>query len=145
MTFSPDNIPISITGSSAPVLHSEIPQGLADYPTQTVEDPKVAASFLFDSILLTNPGEKLSDPNFGVGLRSFLFEPENSFFDLQTTISRQLSKYAVGIKINNVSVDLDNVDSNAVSVSIKYLNPNKTIEEYLLNADLGSTPSAVYV
>tara|TARA_R110000796_G_scaffold238882_1_gene359387 strand:+ start:280 stop:717 length:438 start_codon:yes stop_codon:yes gene_type:complete len=145
VTFSPNNIPISITGSQAPVLHSEIPQGLSDAANPTITDPKVAANFLFENILMTNPGEKLSDPNFGVGLRSFLFEPQNSFYDLESAIGSQLSQYAQGIQILNVAVDLSGVDANSVAISIKYLNPNKTIEEYLLSADLGSQPSAVYV
>tara|TARA_R110000822_G_scaffold113975_6_gene245373 strand:+ start:1855 stop:2292 length:438 start_codon:yes stop_codon:yes gene_type:complete len=145
MSFSPNDIPISITGSQTPVLHSEIPQGLSDYANPTVTDPKVAANFLFQNILLTNPGEKLSDPNFGVGLRSFLFEPQNSFYNLESIIGDQLSSYALGIQVLNIAVDLSGVDGNSVSVSIKYLNPNKTIEEYLLSADLGSQPSAVYV
>jgi phage baseplate assembly protein W len=145
VTFSPNNIPISITGSQAPVLHSEIPQGLSDAANPTITDPKVAANFLFENILLTNPGEKLSDPNFGVGLRSFLFEPENSFFELQSVIGDQLAEYAEGIEILNVTVDFNGIDANSVAVSIKYLNPNKTIEEYLMNADLGARASAVYV
>jgi phage baseplate assembly protein W len=145
VTFSPDDIPISITGSQSPVLHSEIPQGLSDYANPTVTDPKIAADFLFENILLTNPGENLSDPEFGVGLRSFLFEPENNFYDLESIIGDQLSSYAKGIQILNVAVDLGGVDTNLVSISIKYLNPNKTIEEYLLNTDLGTQASAVYV
>jgi phage baseplate assembly protein W len=145
MTFSPKNIPISITGSQTPVLHSEVPQGLSDYANPTITDPKIAAKFLFENILLTNPGENLADPNFGVGLRGFLFDPSVTLFDLETTISSQLSSYAQGINVLNVSVDFSGVDSNSISVSIKYLNPDKTIEEYLLNADLGTQPSAVYV
>lgn len=145
MTFSPKNIPISITGSQAPVLHSEVPQGLSDYTNPTITDPKIAAKFLFENILLTNPGENLADPDFGVGLRGFLFDPSVTLFDLETTISSQLSSYAQGINVLNVSVDFSGVDSNSISVSIKYLNPDKTIEEYLLNADLGTQPSAVYV
>lgn len=145
MTFSPKNIPISITGSQAPVLHSEVPQGLSDYANPTITDPKIAAKFLFENILLTNPGENLGDPNFGVGLLGFLFDPSATLFDLEKTISNQLAAYARGINILNVAVDSSGVDSNSISVSIKYLNPNKTIEEYLLNADLGTQPSAVYV
>ena len=109
MSFSPNDIPISITGSQTPVLHSEIPQGLSDYANPTVTDPKVAANFLFQNILLTNPGEKLSDPNFGVGLRSFLFEPQNSFYNLESIIGDQLSSYALGIQVLNVAVDLSGI------------------------------------
>jgi phage baseplate assembly protein W len=145
VTYSPKDIPKNITGTETPTLHSEIPQSLSDFANPTVTDPQVAANFLFENILLTNPGEKLSDPNFGVGLRSFLFEPTNNLFDLQNVISEQLGRYAQGIRILSVDVDLSGVDGNAVFVSVKYLNPNKTIGEYLLNTDLGSAPSAVYV
>ena len=127
------------------MLHSEVPQGLSDYANPTITDPKIAAKFLFENILLTNPGENLGDPNFGVGLRGFLFNPSVTLYDLERTISNQLAAYARGIKILNVAVDFSGVDSNAISVSIKYLNPDKTIEEYLLNADLGTQSSAVYV
>jgi hypothetical protein len=130
MAFTPNDISVSITGSQARKLHSEIPQGLSDFANPTVTDPKVAASF-------------------GVGLRSFLFEPETSFYSLQDRISDQLSIYAQGISIVSVDVNFDNINTNSISVSIRYLNPNKTIEQYLLSADLGSTMgsagSATYV
>lgn len=145
MSFSPSNIPLSVTGSTNPILHSVIPTDLSDYASPTVTDPKIAASFLFQNILLTNKGENLSNPNFGVGLRSFLFEPQNTFFDLEDEIRSQLRQYARGIEILDVGVNLEGVDQNSISVSITYLNPNKTIEQYLLNADLGSQSTSVYI
>ena len=145
MTFSPSDIPLSVTGSTNPILHSAIPTDLSDYASPTVTDPKIAAKFLFENILLTNKGENLSNPDFGVGLRSFLFEPQNTFFDLEDHIREQLRKYARGIEIINVGVNLNGVDQNSISVSISYLNPNKTIEQYLLNTDLGSQSTSVYI
>lgn len=145
MSFSPNNIPLSLTGSQKPTLHSAVPQSLSDFAAPTVSDPKIAAKFLFENILLTNPGEKLSDPQFGVGLRSFLFDPQNNFYDLENRISTQLSRYAQGITILGVNVDFSEIDSSAVYVSIRYLNPDKTIEEYLLNSNLGNSQTAVYV
>lgn len=145
MSFSPNNIPLSLTGSQRPILHSAVPQSLSDFAAPTVSDPKIAAKFLFENILLTNPGEKLSDPQFGVGLRSFLFDPQNNFYDLENKISTQLSRYAQGITILGVNVDFSEIDSSAVYVSIQYLNPDKTIEEYLLNSNLGNSQTAVYV
>jgi hypothetical protein len=123
MAYTPNDISVSITGSQARKLHSEIPQGLSDFANPTVTDPKVAASFLF--------------------------EPETSFYSLQDRISDQLSVYAQGISIISVDVNFDDINTNSISVSIRYLNPNKTIEQYLLSADLGSTMgsagSATYV
>ena len=78
-------------------------------------------------------------------LRSFLFEPQNTLNDLQQVISDQLSTYAQGITILDVSVDFSDVDINSISVAIKYINPNNTVEQYLLNADLGTASTATYV
>ena len=145
MTFSPNSIPLSPTGSRKPTLHSAVPSGLSDYASPTVTDPKIAAKFLFENILLTNKGENLADPNFGVGLRSYLFEPQNSFFNLENEISTQLRQYAQGIEILGVSTNMDGIDQNSISVSITYLNPDKTIEQYLLNTDLSSQRNSIYV
>ena len=93
---------------------------------------------------MTNPGEKLSDPNFGIGLNSFLFEPHTNLLDLQSIVEGQLKSYAVGISILDVSVDFAGVDSNSISIRIKYLNPDKTINNYLLNTDLGNSNMAIY-
>jgi len=145
MTFSPNDIPLSPTGSQNPILHSAIPTDLSDFAAPTLTDPKISAKFIFENILLTNKGEMLSDPNFGVGLRSYLFQPENSFYDLESEISSQLSQYAEGIQILGVSTNLEGIDQNSISVSITYLNPDKTIEQYLLNTDLSSQRTSVYV
>ena len=42
MSFSPSNIPLSVTGSTNPILHSVIPTDLSDYASPTVTDPKIA-------------------------------------------------------------------------------------------------------
>lgn len=145
MTFSPNDIPLSPTGSRNPILHSAIPTDLSDYAAPTVTNPKIAAKFLFENILLTNKGENLADPNFGVGLRSYLFAPQNSFYDLESQISSQLNQYARGIQILGVKTNLDGMDGNSISISITYLNPDKTIEQYLLNTDLSSQRNSIYV
>lgn len=43
-----------------------------------IEDPLEQITQKLKMIVLTNPGEKLSDPNFGVGIRRYLFENELS-------------------------------------------------------------------
>lgn len=145
MTFSPNSIPISVTGSSVPQLNSMVPESLSDFAEPLVSDPKVSASFLFENILLTNKGEKLSDPNFGVGLRAYLFEPENTFGDLQDEVEEQLQRYALGLKIVDVNIFSNPQSLNSISVSIKYLNPDKTIDNYLLNTDLSSENTSIYI
>ena len=48
------------------------------YKTIRRDLPIEAVKFNLKNILLTNPGENLSDPEFGVGLRGFLFELETT-------------------------------------------------------------------
>jgi len=77
-------------------------------------------------LVMTNPGEKLMDPEFGVGIRNYLFEPENglvnyTYFngnissiqiqDFQSTIKQsinaQVAKYANDITIYDVKATLE--------------------------------------
>ena len=46
-------------------------------------------------LVLTSPGERIMDPNFGVGIRQFLFEQETRFLqqEIQQRIIQQVSKY----------------------------------------------------
>ena len=73
-------------------------------------------------IVLTGKGEKLTDVNFGCGLREFLFEPNNLEPDvdensLQEEILSQLETYAPYVEVNEVSV---NSQEQVLSVIINY-------------------------
>ena len=52
-------------------------------------------SFELKNLLLTSPGENISDPNYGVGLRRFLFEQntESVRSELQNEILSQIGFY----------------------------------------------------
>jgi len=55
-------------------------------------------------LILTNPGERMMDPGFGVGLRAFLFNqntPE-TYSAITTTIQRQVDKYLPFISIDGI-------------------------------------------
>ena len=53
-----------------------------------------AVKFSIKNILLTNPGEKISDPQFGIGLRRYLFSlSTEDFSSLQGEITFQIRKY----------------------------------------------------
>lgn len=90
------------------------------------------------NILLTNPGERIMDVNFGVGLNSFLFEQDNQILYSKITgkISEQVSKYLPYVKINDVVFNSNfnnpNLDKNFLSVKVLYrvipLNSNASIE-----------------
>jgi len=59
----------------------------------------------FKNILLTSPGERVMDPEFGVGIRKYLFEPNESeaYFDLEGKIHEQVIKYLPFISIEQIN------------------------------------------
>ena len=81
-----------------------------------------AVKFHLKNILLTNPGENLSDPDFGVGLKSMLFELETSqtIKGLRQKILNQIQKYANYFSKLNVIVDISQLYSNTLTVRIEF-------------------------
>ena len=75
-------------------------------------------------IVLTSPGERAMEPDFGVGIRNFLFEQETPFLvsDIRTRIGTQVEKYAPFIKIRELNINIDS-DNGFLSVEIKYAVP----------------------
>lgn len=90
-------------------------------------------------LLLTNPGEKLMDPEFGVGLKMYLFEltdgnvilndSENIFTtnsgipiesDIENRITTQISKYLGYIVVTRVKLAFQD---NALQIAINYYIP----------------------
>ena len=47
------------------------------------DDVKQQINFYLKNLLLTSPGENISDPNYGVGIRQFLFEMNDDYKDRQ--------------------------------------------------------------
>ena len=71
------------------------------------------------NVLLTEPGERVFRPNFGVGLRSYLFENSNDLSLLEERINNQINQNIAGIEL--VSVDLiKEPDSHEVKIAISY-------------------------
>jgi len=58
----------------------------------------------FKNLVLTSPGERIMLPEFGVGLRRYLFEPQNTVVmrDIRGRIQDQVSQYMPYIKVNEV-------------------------------------------
>jgi phage baseplate assembly protein W len=87
------------------------------------EDIKAVINQNIKNVLLTNPGERLFDVNFGAGLRRYLFEfPDTietgeNLPPLTSNIISQLSSYIPYVKVNDINVST--VD-NALSVRIEY-------------------------
>lgn len=73
-------------------------------------------------ILLTNPGERVRQPDFGAGLQRVLFEPNTPerHRKLQDRIERALSRWEPRIALRNVGVEVDPADPDAAIVTLEY-------------------------
>ena len=84
----------------------------------------------FKHLILTAPGERMMLPDFGVGMRHFLFEPmSQSIPKIRQRINGQVSKYMPFVKINAVRFNHElppeaAEESNILSVLIEYEVPS---------------------
>ena len=82
------------------------------------------------NILLTIPGERSMNPDFGVGVSNYLFENFGSFEeDLRARIFSQVLKYASFIDLK--TVDISSEDDQVLRVTIKYIIPSLSVEDQL--------------
>tara|TARA_R100000406_G_scaffold41370_1_gene27652 strand:+ start:152 stop:571 length:420 start_codon:yes stop_codon:yes gene_type:complete len=91
-------------------------------------------NFNLKSVLLTIPGERF-DKNFGVGLKTYLFELSNSnkVNSLQSIINQQIRKYLPWLNKFTVDVKINNLN-DSISVEIKYkINDPLIVETFSLS------------
>ena len=74
------------------------------------------------TIILTNPGERVMDPDFGVGIKKFLFDPLSNqvYLIIDTTIREQVGIYMPGITINSIDFSEDEINMNKINISINF-------------------------
>ena len=90
------------------------------------KDLKELAKQNFKNLVLTSPGERIMDPEFGVGIRSYLFENNSVQTQgrIDARVRSQVLKYLPyidieSIEFNNVDVN-PNVSENFLGVRILY-------------------------
>ena len=71
------------------------------------------------NLLLTEQGERVNEPNFGVGLKRLLFEQNINKENLEEKINFQIGFYIPEITLMSVSVGSIN-DENKVYLTISY-------------------------
>lgn len=114
-----------------------------------IPDLKTLSNQNFLMLLLTNPGERIMDGNFGVGIRRLLFENYSSFLKLnfEQRLKNQIQIYAPYISIRDISYGNTNIDGSLLNVSITYFiiplgtNVNLTIES---NGNIITSWSSIY-
>jgi len=74
-------------------------------------------------LLNTDPGERVFNPNFGLGMRRYLFEPIDDIDELKTVIEDKINKYIPEVYIANLEINKDfnnNVDQNRLVINISF-------------------------
>jgi len=79
----------------------------------------------FKMLILTNPGERIMDPQFGVGIKTYLFlnYTEDVEQKIRSKIMQQVSMYIPIIKITNL-VFASAPDYNTLGIRIEYSIPD---------------------
>lgn len=97
------------------------------------DDVKDQISFYLKCLILTSPGENISDPNYGVGLRRFLFEQnlDSTRGSIQSAVSSQISRYLPYLDLQDVQVGATDaeIDASTMSLRITYYIPSNTTQQ----------------
>lgn len=80
----------------------------------------------FKMIVLTNPGERVMEPDFGVGLKRYLFENfgQATYQNIDSRIRSQVAKYLPVVLIQEINFSQMQNDNNLLSLSISYSIPS---------------------
>ena len=87
---------------------------------------KEVAKQNFKMLVLTNPGERIMDPEFGVGVLAYLFENNTpaTHGQIDARIREQASKYLPYIEVGEIAfnspVNNPSVADNFLGISINY-------------------------
>jgi len=71
------------------------------------------------NVLLTEKGERINQPNFGVGLKSLLFENNINVLSLEPEIERQLEIYVPDIELYDLEPVFDS-DNHTLKIKLTY-------------------------
>ena len=74
------------------------------------------------NLILTSPGERMMDVNFGVGIRNFLFENAGAQLNSQISekVLEQVSIYMPFVNIQDIEFNYSNTYDNSLNMKIFY-------------------------
>ena len=74
------------------------------------------------TLLLTERGERLFQPNLGMNLRRFLFEQitQNTVIEIENDIVSTFEKWLPFVQLNDIRVDIGNQDKNQIKIGIDF-------------------------
>jgi phage baseplate assembly protein W len=87
----------------------------------------------FKMLLLTDRGERVMEPNYGVGLKKYLFEnfDQSTFSRIETDILEQVSIYMPIVAIQEISFQPSDQFSNRLNIKIAYAIPEIAVKDLL--------------
>jgi uncharacterized protein len=98
-----------------------------------IKDMKSLVKQNFKMLLLTNPGERVMDPEFGVGINSFLFEnfEQNTYNRIEAKILEQVAIYLPVVSIEELEFNPVNADAGVLDIQITYSIPILNLRDLL--------------
>tara|TARA_B100000131_G_scaffold304908_1_gene330372 strand:+ start:211 stop:576 length:366 start_codon:yes stop_codon:yes gene_type:complete len=87
----------------------------------------------FVMLIMTNPGERVMDPEFGVGIKTFLFtnKTENYRQKITAKINQQIKRYMPVIVVRSIDFADSSQNGNMISMRIEYSIPDMNIKDLL--------------
>tara|TARA_R110002012_G_scaffold191239_3_gene358982 strand:+ start:3916 stop:4284 length:369 start_codon:yes stop_codon:yes gene_type:complete len=84
-------------------------------------------------LILTNPGERVMEPEYGVGIKQFLFENfESDVFErIDNKIREQVSQYMPAIQIRRLQFAGSDPGTNTLSLYLEYSIPQIATSDLL--------------
>ena len=100
---------------------------------ETVKSFRSLVKQNFKMLLLTDRGERVMEPNYGVGLKKYLFEnfDQSTFSRIETDILEQVSIYMPIVAIQEISFQPSNQFSNRLNIKIAYAIPEIAAKDLL--------------
>ena len=104
--------------------------------TKTTED---AIKSNIRLLLLTQRGERLMQPNLGINLRRFLFEPitENTAVEIENDIVQTFSYWLPFVQIRDIQIDLSRQDANQIGIKLIFKVKNGSDRLSSVQVDIG--------
>tara|TARA_R110000824_G_scaffold234189_1_gene422716 strand:- start:908 stop:1318 length:411 start_codon:yes stop_codon:yes gene_type:complete len=84
-------------------------------------------------IIMTNPGERVMEPLFGVGINSYVFRNfhATTYSEIEFKIKEQVTRYLPAVTIDNIIFDASGQDFNKLYMKISYSVPKISVRDVL--------------
>jgi hypothetical protein len=100
---------------------------------EMIKDFRTLIKQNFKMLLLTHPGERVMEPNFGVGIQTYIFDTfsTQTFNNIESKILEQISIYLPVITLKEVNFAEDQINYNKLHINIQYSIPSLNVEDLL--------------